>query len=125
MDQPGAVFCEIRYKLDPNRLSEFEEYGRAWIKLIERHGGVHHGFFMPRPAPSDTTISFPEKGRSGAEGVAIALYGFPDEETYNKFRREVSRDAEAAPVIERFAEPPFQSYERSFLSPLPPKVWRP
>jgi NIPSNAP len=121
MSHTGAVFCEIRYKLDPNRLSEFQEYGRAWINLIERHGGVHHGFFMPRPAPSDTAISFPEKGRCGAEGIAIALYGFPDEGTYNNFRKQISRDPEAAPIIERFAEPPFQSYERTFLSPLPPR----
>lgn len=113
-----AVFCEVRYHLDPNRLSEFEEYGRAWTKLIERHGGVHHGFFMPRPAPSDTTISFPGKGRSGADDVAIALYGFPDEEAYNNYRAQVSFDPEAAPIIERFAEPPFQSYERIFLSPI-------
>ncbi|MFA5969184.1 MAG: NIPSNAP family protein [Sphingomonas sp.] len=118
MKQVTAVFCEVRYRLDPTRLSDFEDYGRAWIKLIERHGGVHLGFFMPRAAPSDTTISFPDKGRSGAEDVAIALYGFPDEDAYNNYRTQISLDPEAAPIVERFAEPPFQSYERIFLSPL-------
>lgn len=118
MKRGTAVFCEVRYHLDPNKLSEFEEYGRAWIELIERHGGVHHGFFMPRAAPSDTTISFPGKERSGAENVAIALYGFPDEEAYNNYRTQISLDPETAPVIERFAEPPFHTYERIFLSPL-------
>lgn len=116
-----AVFCEVRYRLDPNRLKEFEEYGRAWVRLIERHGGVHHGFFMPRTAPGDTTISFPGKGKAGPVDVAIALYGFPDEEAYNNYRAQVMLDPEAAPIIERFAEPPFQSYERIFLSPLSPK----
>lgn len=114
----NAVFCEVRYHLDPDRLKEFEDYGRAWVRLIERHGGVHHGFFMPRAAPGDTTISFPGKGQAGAEDVAVALYGFPDEEAYNNYRTQIGLDPEAAPVIERFAEPPFKSYERVFLSPL-------
>ncbi len=122
--QATAVFCEVRYRLDPNRLKEFEDYGRAWVRLIERHGGVHHGFFMPRAAPSDTTISFPGKGQAGAEDVAIALYGFPDEEAYNNYRVQVGLDPEAALIIERFAEPPFQSYERIFLSPLSPQSCR-
>jgi hypothetical protein len=113
-----AVFCEVRYRLDPDRLEEFEEYGRVWIRLIERHGGVHHGFFMPRAAPSDTTISFPGKGQAGADDVAVALYGFPDEEAYNNYRTQVVLDDEGISVIERFAEPPFKSYERIFLSPL-------
>ncbi|PZU63388.1 MULTISPECIES: NIPSNAP family protein [Sphingobium] len=118
MTRATAVFCEVRYHLDPERLGEFEEYGRAWVKLIERHGGIHHGFFIPRAAPSDTTISFPGKGYPGEENVAVALYGFPDEDAYNNYRKQVSLDPEAAPVIERFAEPPFQRYERIFLSPV-------
>lgn len=117
--QAGAVFCEVRYQLDPDRFEEFEEYGRAWIRLIERHGGIHHGFFMPRAAPGDTTISFPGIGQAGASDVAVALYGFPDEETYNSYRTQVALDSEGAAVIERFAAPPFKSYERIFLSPLP------
>ena len=100
--QGGPVFCEVRYRLDPDRLAEFEEYGRAWIRLIERFGGVYHGFFMPRATPGDTSISFPGKGRQGADDVAVALYGFPD----------------GAAVIARFADPPFRSYERIFLRPV-------
>lgn len=118
MMRAKAVFCEVRYSLDPDRLEEFEDYGRAWVRLIERHGGVHYGFFMPRPAPGDTTISFPGKGQAGATDVAVALYGFPDEAAYNNYRAQVAVDPEAAPIIERFAEPPFRSYERLFLSPL-------
>jgi len=116
--QPKAVYCEVRYHLDPDRMGEFEDYGRAWVRLIERHGGAHHGFFMPRAAPSDSTISFPDRGRAGTENVAIALYGFPSEDAYNNYRAQVALDPEAAPIIERFAKPPFQSYERIFLSPL-------
>ncbi|WP_316213462.1 MULTISPECIES: NIPSNAP family protein [unclassified Bradyrhizobium] len=115
--QVKPVFCEVRYRLDPDRLGEFQEYGQAWVRLIERHGGVHHGFFMPRAAPGDATISFPGRGQAGAEDIAVALYGFPSEEAYNNYRARIGLDPEAASVIERFAEPPFKSYERIFLSP--------
>jgi hypothetical protein len=118
MTRTGAVFCEVRYFLDSQRLEEFEAYARAWMRLIERHGGVHHGFFMPRAAPANSTISFPAKGQAGAEDVAVALYGFPDEDAYNSYRAQVELDPEAAPIIARFAEPPFNRYERIFLSPL-------
>jgi hypothetical protein len=118
MMSPNPVFCEVRYRLDPDRREEFEAYGRAWIRLIERHGGIHYGFFLPRAAPGDTTISFPGTGHAGPEDVAVALYGFPDEDAYNAYRTQVSLDPEAAPVIARFAEPPFKSYERIFLAPL-------
>jgi hypothetical protein len=120
MTNEKAVFCEVRYRLDQGKLEEFEDYGRAWVRLIERHGGVHYGFFLPRAAPSDTTISFPGRGQAGAENVAVALYGFADEAAYNNYRVQVALDPDAAPVIERFADPPFQSYERIFLSPLEP-----
>lgn len=112
------VFCEVRYRLDPHRLAEFEDYGRAWIGLIERFGGTHHGFFMPRSAPADTTISFPGRGSAGADDVAIALYGFPDEAAYQRYRDEIPRDPQGAAVIARFADPPFRNYERIFLQPI-------
>ena len=51
--------------------------------------------------------------------VAVALYGFPDEQAYDAYRQQVALDPEGASVIERFAEPPFENYERTFLQPLP------
>lgn len=116
--QTTAIVCEVRYRLDPERLAEFEDYGRAWVCLIERFGGTHYGFFLPREAPSDTTISFPGKGRQGEGNIAVALFGFPDDAAYRRYRTELPRDPEAAKVIARFAEPPFESYERLFLEPL-------
>lgn len=116
--QSEAIVCEVRYRLDPEKLAEFEEYGRAWIRLIERFGGTHYGFFLPRAAPSDTTISFPGRGRQGDVGVAVALFGFPNDAAYRRYRTELPLDPEAAAVIARFAEPPFESYERIFLQPL-------
>ncbi|MES2022540.1 MAG: hypothetical protein V4460_14695 [Pseudomonadota bacterium] len=115
-----AIACEVRYQLDPDQRAAFEDYGRAWVRLIERHGGFHYGFFLPRAAPGDSTLSFPGKGHARPGDVAIALYGFPDEATYNAYRRNVPLDPEAAPILERFVEPPFHSYERIFVSPLSP-----
>ena len=116
--QDGAVVCEVRYRLDPERLDEFRDYGRAWIRLIERHGGTHYGFFLPRAAPGDTTMSFPGKGQAGRGDEAVALFGFPDEQAYRNYRTQVPLDPEGAAVIERFRDPPFLSYERIFLEPL-------
>ena len=116
--QNEAVFCEVRYRLDPDRLDEFRDYGRAWTRLIERHGGTHYGFFLPRAAPGDTTMSFPGRGQAGRDDEAVALFGFPDEEAYRNYRVQVPLDPEGAAVIERFRDPPFTSYERIFLQPL-------
>jgi hypothetical protein len=99
-------------------LKEFEAYGRAWVRLIEQFGGVHHGFFLPRAAPGNTTLSFPGVGHAGPGDIAVAVFGFPDENAYNCYRAQVGLDAEGASIIERFADPPFTSYERIFLSPL-------
>ena len=95
----SPVTCEVRYHLDPERIAEFEAYARIWIKLIERHGGTHHGYFMPREIPQDTKVSFQGLGSEGATDVAIALFTFADEEA---FRRAWPRPHGSA-TIHRFA----------------------
>jgi hypothetical protein len=35
------------YKINPHRLSDFEEYARNWPKPIERCGGKLIGYFLP------------------------------------------------------------------------------
>src|SRR5260370_37924008 len=37
----------IRYKINPNKLSDFEEYARNWPKPIEHCGGNLIGYFRP------------------------------------------------------------------------------
>ena len=65
MESDEAVTCQIRYTLDLNQLDAFEAYARAWIVLIERHGGLHHGYFIPRPSPDVVGVSFPGLGFEG------------------------------------------------------------
>jgi len=60
-----AVTCQIRYTLNLDKLSAFEAYARTWISLIERYGGIHHGYFIPRAAPNGVGMSFPGLGYDG------------------------------------------------------------
>jgi len=119
--QSGPVTCEVRYRVDPVRISEFEAYAQIWIKLIERHGGKHHGYFMPREKPVDAKQSFPGRANEGPADLAIALFTFPDEETYSRYRQQVAKDPDGVTANLRFGEnPPFMSYERVFLTPFTP-----
>ncbi len=84
MENCQAVTCQIRYTIDLNKLSAFETYARTWISLIERYGGIHHGYFIPRAAPNGVGLSFPELGSAGPADVAVAMFTFPDEESYRR-----------------------------------------
>ena len=112
-----AVTCQIRYRLDLSKLSEFEAYARAWIVLIERHGGTHHGYFMPRTAPKGARISFPGVGHEGPTDIALALFTFPDEQAYLRYRQLVADDPDCRSAEALYRETEcFISYERLFLS---------
>jgi len=113
------ITCEIRYRLDLGRIADFEEYARIWVELIERHGGDHHGYFMPHKRPDDAKASFPGVGRDGDADTAVAIFTFPDEQSYLDYRDRVARDPDGVAANARFGQsPPFISYERLFLTPL-------
>ena len=42
--------CHIRYVLAPGKTREFKEYARAWMALIIKYGGTHHGCLIPTDA---------------------------------------------------------------------------
>ncbi|WP_267552632.1 NIPSNAP family protein [Rhizobium rhizogenes] len=116
----APVTCEVRYRLDPVRIEDFKAYAKIWIKLIERHGGTHHGYFIPRGRPTGIGISFPGVGEDGADDIAIALFTFPDDEAYLTYREKIANDLDGIEANARFGkQPPFLSYERVFLQPLP------
>lgn len=116
------ITCFIRYVVDPNKINEFEKYARAWIALIEKYGGIHHGYFLPGKDSDilpDPSFSFPDIGKNGQDNVAVALFSFPSLEKYNAYKREVSKDEECKAIIAYFNETKcFLSYERSFLKPI-------
>jgi hypothetical protein len=87
--------CFIHYTVDPGKLSEFREYARAWIPLIEKYGGTHHGYFIPGDSASefpDPTFSFPGIGKNGPPNKGVALFSFPSKEAYEVYRRGVAND---------------------------------
>jgi len=117
--------CFIRYSVEPDKIAEFEEYARAWIELVNRYGGTHHGYFAPPRAEDevpDASFSFPGVGKPGPPHVGVALFSFPSVEAYERYRREVVSDPQCVAATARFDESRcFSSYERSFLRPILPR----
>jgi NIPSNAP protein len=114
--------CVIRYTLTAGNGAAFGDYARAWIALIENHGGTHHGYFVP-PEPGDAipaaTFSFPGLGRDGPAGTAYALFSFPSVAAYEHYRVAVSADPGCTAATAQFeATPSFERYERTFLVPI-------
>lgn len=116
MENSHAVTCQIRYTLDLSKLSAFETYARTWIVLIEHYGGIHHGYFIPRAAPEGVGFSFPGLGYDGPADVAVAMFTFPDEESYRAYREKVKADPECQSAAALVRETGcFTRYERLFL----------
>src|SRR5690242_21288614 len=118
-----AMFtCVIRYEIESGKLDAFKEYARAWIALIRKHGGTHHGYFVPGEESDelpDASFSFPGLGREGPSNIAIALFSFPDVEAYKHYRRDVAEDEGCKVATARFNETKcFTGYERTFLVPM-------
>lgn len=98
------ITCYLRYVIDPDKLAEFEHYGRLWIPLVERFGGTHHGYFLPS---------------EGANNIALALFSFPSLAAYEVYRQQSFQDAECQAAF-RYAKETrcIVSYERSFFRPV-------
>ena len=110
------ITCFIRYTVDPDQAAEFERYARAWMHLIEKYGGTHHGYFVPGEAPPSAPFSFPGLGENGPDNVAIALFSFPNVEAYEEYRAKVSSDPECIAITELRDETKcFTKYERTFV----------
>jgi len=99
-----------------DKLSEFEHYGRVWMRLIEKYGGTHHGYFVPGDAPPLAHFSFPGLGEDGPDNIGVALFSFPSVEAYEKYRREVKNDPECIAITKvRDETKCFTKYERTFM----------
>lgn len=98
------ITCYLRYTVDMYKITEFEEYARMWIPLVERLGGVHHGYFLPKESDSD---------------LAVALFSFPSLSDYEAYRLKSMSDPECQAAF-AYAEQTrcFLRYERRFLQPI-------
>jgi hypothetical protein len=98
------VTIHLRYELDDTKLEDFEEYGRRWVRLVNRLGGEHHGYFLPSEGDSD---------------VAYALFTFPSLARYEQYRQEAATDPECQAAFELARTTGcIKRYERRFLRPL-------
>lgn len=98
------ITCYLRYVIDPYKFNDFEAYAKMWIPLVNRFGGVHHGYFLPH---------------EGADNIAIALFSFPSLAAYEEYRQKIKTDKECQAAFE-LAERTrcIISYERSFMRPI-------
>src|SRR5580765_4943467 len=98
------VTCYLRYVIDASKVKEFEHYGRLWISLVRKFGGVHHGYFLPS---------------EGANNIAFALFTFPSLAAYEQYRTGSFSDEECMAAFDYAKETNcIVSYERSFLRPV-------
>ena len=97
------ITCCLTYVIDPFKLDEFEEYARQWIPLVRKHGGDHHGYFLPS---------------EGANNVAMALFSFPNLASYEQYRLNSASDPECT-AARSFANRTrcYLSYQRTFFRP--------
>ncbi|MCC2033938.1 NIPSNAP family protein [Microbacterium allomyrinae] len=98
------ITVHLRYEIDADKLDEFTEYAQTWIRLVDRLGGAHHGYFMPSEGDSDE---------------AFALFTFPSLAAYEEYRHASRTDPECVRAYE-FAKATgcIRRYERRFLSPV-------
>ena len=47
------ITCVVHYTINPAQIEAFERFARAWMQLVAKHGGVHHGYFLPAEGASD------------------------------------------------------------------------
>src|ERR1700734_2702388 len=65
------ITCVVEYVIDPAQIDAFERFGRRWMDLVDSHGGMHHGYFLPA---------------EGASDKALALFSFPSLAAYEQYR---------------------------------------
>jgi hypothetical protein len=112
-----VITCFLRYTINSAKLADFEHYARVWMRLIEKYGGSHHGYFVPGEGPPSAAFSFPGIGEVGPDNVAVALFSFPTVEAYETYRRDVANDPECLAITNHYEQTKcFTLYERTFMN---------
>ena len=94
----------LRYEIEPEKLSEFEEYARLWIPLVNRFGGTHHGYFLPH---------------EGKNYEAVALFSFPSLARYEEYRLQSKTDKDCMAAYEHAKSTKcIKKFERQFMRPV-------
>ena len=100
------ITCVVEYVIDASKVDAFERFAREWMRLVDEHGGQHHGYFLPS---------------EGASDKALALFSFPSLAGYEQYRTLFGVHPEfiAADQI-RDESGCVLRYERTFMRPLLP-----
>lgn len=98
------ITCYLRYIIDPYKIAAFEEYAKLWIPLVNKFGGIHHGYFLPH---------------EGANNIAYALFSFPSLAAYEDYREKIKTDHHCIEAFKHAEKTRcIVSYERSFMKPI-------
>lgn len=98
------VTCYLEYKIDMYKVEAVRTLAEMWIPLVEKYGGTHHGYFLPKESASD---------------VAIALFSFESLAAYERYRIDKANDPECQKASD-YAERTrcILGYKRQFLEPV-------
>ena len=100
------VTCYVNYRIDPEKVAEFEHYARLWLTLVPRLGGTHHVYFLPHESAND---------------LALALFSFPSLAAYEQYRVRMAADPECQAAYAYAASTKcIIRYDRTFLRPVLP-----
>ena len=100
------ITCVVHYVIDPAKTDDFERFATAWMDLVARHGGVHHGYFLPA---------------EGASDAALALFSFPGLAEYEVYRSLLGSDPEFIEADRiRDESGCVVRHDRTFMRPLLP-----
>jgi hypothetical protein len=91
----------IRYRIDPFKRAQFEQYARRWLDIIPKAGGDLIGYWMPH---------------EGTNNIAFGLISFENLAAYESYRARLRADDEGVANF-NFAEEHklILEEERSFL----------
>jgi hypothetical protein len=98
------ITCYLEYKIDMYKVKEFRAYAEMWIPLVEKYGGVHHGYFLPKESASD---------------LAVALFSFDSLAAYEEYRTASRQDPECKKASAYSSQTKcILGYKRQFLEPI-------
>jgi hypothetical protein len=100
------ITCVVDYTIDPRRIADFERFALEWMRLVNKHGGQHHGYFLPSEGDSDR---------------ALALFSFDSLAAYEQYRTLFGKDPEFI-ATDRIRDESgcVLRYARTFMRPLWP-----
>ncbi len=100
------ITCVVDYQIDVEKLDAFEKFAAEWMRLVDKHGGRHHGYFLPSEGENDR---------------ALALFSFDSLASYETYRARFGVDPEflAADRI-RDESKCVVRYGRTFMRPMLP-----